>query len=102
MQGERFDAKAREQAAGELTATLAMRGKHYEGPGGFLDTAKTAQDIKGIFRRSPTWVRMNPAMRESLDMIANKLARVLNGNHTHTDSWHDIAGYATLAEKACG
>ena len=33
---------------------------------------------------------------EALDMIATKIARILNGNPDHVDSWIDIAGYATL------
>ena len=33
---------------------------------------------------------------EALDMIASKIARVVNGNPNHIDSWIDIAGYATL------
>ena len=43
--------------------------------------------------------------RESLDMIVHKIARILNGDPNHVDSWHDIAGYATLVElelKGCG
>lgn len=86
-----------------LDKTLQVRGKHYEGPGGYTETASTSQILKNIFRGSPNWDRGNltPAQRESLDMIANKLARILNGNAQHADSWHDLAGYATLAEKAC-
>lgn len=81
--------------------TLAARGKHYEGPGGYADTARTAQAIKEVFRSSPNWSLRNltPVMCESLDMIANKLSRILNGNPNHADSWHDLAGYATLAEQ---
>jgi len=29
-------------------------------------------------------------------MIANKMARILNGNYYLNDSWHDIGGYAAL------
>jgi hypothetical protein len=35
-------------------------------------------------------------MRESLDMISNKIARIVNGNPSEPDHWIDIAGYATL------
>ncbi len=84
-----------------VAVTLAERGKHYEGPGGYADTARTAQMLKRIFRQSLNWTEGNltSSMQESLDMIANKLARVLNGNPGHADSWHDVAGYATLVEK---
>jgi hypothetical protein len=33
---------------------------------------------------------------EALEMIAHKIARILNGNPDHHDHWHDIAGYSTL------
>lgn len=81
--------------------TLQDRGRHYEGPGGYADTAEISQDLKGIIRNSLNWAQCNlsSAQMESLDMIANKLARVLCGNADHTDTWHDIAGYATLAES---
>jgi len=29
-------------------------------------------------------------------MIFSKIARILNGDPNHLDSWTDIAGYATL------
>jgi len=32
-------------------------------------------------------------------MIAHKIARIINGDPNHLDSWHDIAGYATLVEQ---
>lgn len=34
-------------------------------------------------------------------MICNKIARAVNGDPQYFDNWRDIAGYATLAEKAC-
>jgi hypothetical protein len=33
---------------------------------------------------------------ESLDMIANKIARIVNGDPNYLDSWVDIVGYTTL------
>ena len=38
-------------------------------------------------------------MRESLEMVAHKVARILNGNPGYVDSWHDVAGYVKLIEK---
>ena len=35
-----------------------------------------------------------------LYMIFSKIARILNGDKNHADSWHDIAGYATLVERS--
>lgn len=33
---------------------------------------------------------------EALSMIFNKIARITNGDPHYSDSWRDIAGYATL------
>ena len=35
-----------------------------------------------------------------LSMILHKIARILNRGHNHSDTWHDIAGYATLVEQS--
>lgn len=35
---------------------------------------------------------------EALEMIAHKIARILNGDLSYPDSWHDIAGYALRVE----
>jgi len=34
--------------------------------------------------------------REALEMIAHKIARIINGDPNYADSWVDIAGYAKL------
>lgn len=39
---------------------------------------------------------MQDDQKEALEMIASKIARILNGNTNNEDSWRDIAGYATL------
>jgi hypothetical protein len=42
------------------------------------------------------WESLNPDQREALQMICNKLGRITNGDPDYSDSWRDIAGYATL------
>jgi hypothetical protein len=37
-------------------------------------------------------------MRESLAMICQKMARIVNGDPFYRDSWHDIVGYARLID----
>ena len=37
--------------------------------------------------------------KEALHMICSKMARIVNGDHNHLDSWHDIGGYAKLIEN---
>lgn len=39
--------------------------------------------------------------RESLDMIALKISRILSGQWDFKDHWDDIAGYAKLAAEQC-
>jgi len=76
-----------------LAATLEERGKRY---GAFADHSVIAQQLKNRMRIAPGWARLDLDMMESLDMIQHKVARILNGDPTHIDSWIDIAGYAKL------
>jgi hypothetical protein len=79
----------------DVTETLNERGNRY---GEYVDVSATAQTIKNVLRSGDSWETMEPYMQESLDLIANKLARIVNGNPFYADSWHDCAGYATLVE----
>lgn len=64
--------------------------------GDYAITAQTAQVLKQIIRNAPSYDDMNASMRESLDMIAVKLARILSGDPFERDHYLDIVGYATL------
>lgn len=77
----------------ELEATLNERHGSY---GSFVRNAEVAQFIKRCARESPKWLDTDPDQREAIDQIACKLSRILTGDPNHIDSWHDIAGYATL------
>jgi hypothetical protein len=79
-----------------IDETLEQRGNNY---GDYRDVAYAAQELKKTLRYSKSWHSMEPYMQESLDMICNKMSRIVNGNPYYDDSWHDIAGYATLVEK---
>lgn len=76
--------------------TLAERAKGY---GRFEDVADISQSIKDIYYSGASYGRMTCDEREALDMIASKLARLLNGDPHSYDSWHDIAGYAELVAQ---
>lgn len=80
----------------DLEKTLAERGAVY---GRFIDHADISQGLKRVMRAAPGWKELPDDMRESLEMVVHKVARILNGNPDYTDSWHDIAGYAALIEK---
>ena len=89
------------EAAGEIkfmkdvTETLGLRENRY---GEFRNVSETSQWLKDIMRGGASWKGMEPFMQESLDLIANKLARIVNGDPFYDDSWHDIGGYAKLVE----
>lgn len=79
-----------------LEQTLAEREKTH---GNFDSHARICQSIKCQMYNTDGWGHLVASQRESLEMIAHKIARILNGNpHIH-DHWHDIAGYATLVAK---
>lgn len=42
---------------------------------------------------------LSDTQRETLDMIAHKIGRILAGNPHFADHWTDIAGYARLIER---
>lgn len=77
----------------KISETLSTRENQY---GQYKTVSQISQDIKKIMRQSPNYYVMPDYARESLDMIANKMARILNGNYYLNDSWHDIGGYAAL------
>lgn len=79
-----------------IDKTLQERGSNY---GPFEGHARIAQQLKSVMRDTPKWADTTPEQREALEMIVHKIARLLNGRPDHQDSWHDIAGYATLVEN---
>jgi hypothetical protein len=79
--------------------TLAERGTRY---GAFPEHARITQAIKAAMVDSPNWAGLRPDMKEALEMVAHKVARILNGDPLYADSWHDIIGYAKLVEDTLG
>lgn len=67
--------------------------------GDFGELAKAVQAYKAAIRHAPSWVKMTAVQREAAEMIVLKLCRIVYGDPLHFDSWHDIAGYATLAAE---
>lgn len=67
--------------------------------GDFYRVAGTAQELKDVLRRGKNWKTLDDTQRETLEMIATKIARILSGNPHEVDHWRDIAGYATLIER---
>ena len=76
-----------------IDATLRERGSRY---GSFTEHARITQAIKAAMADSPNWASLAADQRESLEMIAHKAGRILNGDPDYHDSWHDIVGYTKL------
>ena len=80
----------------DIKETLKQRGERY---GEFRKHGAISQRIKRSIRSTEKWNALDPDMQEALDMIVHKIARILNGDPNYKDSWHDIAGYATLISE---
>jgi hypothetical protein len=78
-----------------LVTTLAERGTRY---GVFADHAAIAQDLQDAMRKPAGWAKLAADQKQALTVIADKIARMLNGDPDYSDNWHDIMGYASLVE----
>lgn len=79
----------------DVSHTLAERGARY---GAFTDHAGICQALKRVMKGTDGWGRLNDAQMQALETIADKIARILNGDPNYGDNWHDIQGYAKLVE----
>lgn len=62
--------------------------------GHFVDVASVAIALRAVIRgRRPD---LFPDQEEALHMICAKIARIVNGDPNHLDSWRDICGYSQL------
>lgn len=68
--------------------------------GDFKVNAACSQALKTMVKQH-TCVDLTGVQREALDNICQKMARIITGNPNHSDNWHDLSGYATLAEREC-
>ena len=84
--------------ADPVALTLRQRGARH---GNFTDNATISQDLKNVARGTPNWFALTSDKRESIEVILAKIARILAGDPEFQDHWHDIQGYARLAEERC-
>lgn len=77
----------------DITATLAERGTRY---GAFDEHARVTQNIKRMMADSRNWRSLAADQRECLEMAAHKIGRILSGDASYHDSWHDLVGYFKL------
>lgn len=81
-----------------VDATLAERGARY---GDFTDHANIVESVLDVWMATPGWAKLSADKRQTMRMLADKTARILNGDPEYRDNWHDIQGYAKLAEDRC-
>lgn len=79
----------------DIEKTLKERGDRY---GSFVDHAKIAQALQDTMRGSEGWGALAADQKQALTVIADKIARMLNGQPNYRDNWHDIVGYAKLVD----
>lgn len=65
-----------------------------------LKTAMVTHTIAATetYNYNTPYSRLPADMKEALEMIQHKIARIINGDPNYTDNWHDIQGYAKLIE----
>src|SRR4051794_30069410 len=78
---------------GTLPTILKERAKSH---GEYTDHARVTQELKAIIHNEKNWKSLTDTQKETLEIIAHKIARILVGNPNHKDHWDDIAGYAVL------
>jgi hypothetical protein len=86
-----------------INQTLQERGNRY---GDFTTHADIAQHLQIAMRGdvvATQWDELSLDKRQALTVIADKIARILNpgADPEYRDNFHDIQGYAKLAEDRC-
>ena len=75
---------------------LTERGSKYNKNGTYYDHSDLSQCLKERVRQHPGWQGLDSDMKESIDMVLHKTARILNGDPKYLDNWQDIEGYTRL------
>lgn len=85
-----------QQELRDMNVTLDERQSTY---GDYRITAEITQDLISVLH-SHGYENMPNTHKDAMQMIVRKMARIINGDHNHADSWHDISGYARLVENS--
>ncbi len=82
----------------DLNNTLKERGSKY---GDFSDNARISEGIIRGLQSEEGYQNLRDIHKAALNVIAQKIARIINGDPEYKDNWHDIQGYAKLTEDRC-
>lgn len=78
----------------DVKEILAEREERY---GTFSEHAALTQLLKLALRSSNSWDKCSDVQKQSLEMVIDKIVRIVNGDTKYADNWVDIIGYAQLA-----
>jgi len=76
-----------------IKEVLQERGDRY---GDFKDHAQLCQALKATMYSGQSWMDCTDSQKQALEVIADKIARMLNGDPHYKDNWVDIIGYSQL------
>lgn len=68
--------------------------------GQYYNHAEITQETKDLWHTAHNFHELTDEMKETLDMIAHKVGRILSGDPNVLDHWDDIAGYSKLVSQA--
>ena len=79
-----------------MTDTTKLLGSRGPTHGSYNVGARIIQALKYVIRDAPNYENLTNPQKESLDLIATKMGRILTGDPNCLDHWDDIIGYAQL------
>jgi hypothetical protein len=79
-----------------IQETLREREKTH---GDYMEQSRLTQTLFNELMASRNGPTLPAFQREALHMICAKISRLMTGDNMEPEHWHDIAGYALLAER---
>ncbi len=68
--------------------------------GDYKEMCTIIQGIKNVMKfNQKRWDSLEAYQKETVEMFAVKIGRILAGDQNYDDHWIDIAGYATKCEE---
>ena len=105
--GAKIEAVKMNSEGQTLEETLAQRGESHGDAAVQFAMAQaikeamrgyTGGDCDTLMAIEQCWSEVPPAAREALEMIVHKMTRIVCGQADFSDHWHDIQGYAKVAQ----
>jgi len=83
----------------QMSITDQILSEREQTHGLFREVAGYSQAIKNVMRTSRNWNRLDVAQAQALEVVADKVARILCGDPSFLDHWQDGAGYFELVVR---